>query len=144
MFDRIVLCCTFSRVSTVFFICVVKGRCWHSSLISRTSGQFWTGRLCAEEPLDLVVTDRPRPRSEPNVGPWVFFWKTEKHRRKKVLMYVCIWGGSTYVDVLRVPVFLYLYSGEVMPGAVPQVGRCDVRALFPLQPLGPHTWVARF
>lgn len=39
---------------------------------------------------------------------------------------------------------LYLCSREVLPAAVPQVGRGDVWALFPQQPLSPSTLVTRF
>lgn len=46
------------------------------------------------------------------------------------------------VNLQHVDVCQYLYTGEVTPGAVSEVGRGDVRVPFPEHPLGPHTLVA--
>lgn len=75
------LCSTFSRVSTLFLSGVVNGRCWYSSLFSRTFGQLLTGWRCAAEPADLSLRVKPRPMSTPNGGPGVFVWNRERKKR---------------------------------------------------------------
>ncbi len=128
--------CTFSRVSTVFLSGVVNGLCWYSSLISRTLGQPLTGWRCAAELPDLSLRVKLRPMSVPNGGPGLFFWNREKDSVWVCCSPVCTCNICVYVPVL------YLCSREIMPAAVSEVGRGNVRVLFPLQPLGPHALVA--
>lgn len=76
----------------------------------------------------------------PNGGPGLFFWNTERQREDKCqclglsVLFACVHMNNMC--------HLYLCSREVMPAAVSEVGRGDVRVLFPKQPLGPHAPVA--
>lgn len=63
---------TFRRESIVFLSCTVNGRCWYSSLISRTLGQFLTGWCWAVELVALSLRVKPNPKSVPKGGPVVF------------------------------------------------------------------------
>lgn len=80
---------TFNRESIVFLSGVVNGRCWYSSLSSRTLGQLLTGRWCTAEPAGLILRPKLYTTSVPNGGPGLFFWIWEERKNSKMDFKCC-------------------------------------------------------
>lgn len=92
---------TFSRESIVFLRGVVNGRCWYSSLNSRTLGQLLTGRWCTAEPAGLILRPKLYTTSVTNGGPGLFWiWEECKNRKmdsKCCSLFLCVCNMCKHV-----------------------------------------------